>query len=303
MAEHRICYVESRRVFWARHLLHRLVKRLKRQGRFPVHPRLVAFPNDLIGRELAVAGAYEPDGIRAMQWLCDSGIVAAPESHAFLDIGANIGIYTTAMAGRFAEALAFEPHPVTARVLALNVEINGLRNVKVQRVALSDRDGEAELFDAGHDNVGASSLEHAAQDGAPLPSHRVPLLQGEAAVRAATARRVGLIKLDVEGHELKVIEGLSGLLAEHMPVLAFESNDPALAVSVPARLRTLGYESFVVLDFWPVVGWLPLRVLLLTLLGVRHALRPVESLEGGAYSLVFALPPAAAARWRELSGR
>lgn len=294
MNNYKICYVESRRIFWVRHLLHRLVRRLKRQGRFPTQPRLVAFPNDLIGRELAVAGAYEPYGIQAMRWMCESGIVAHARDSVFLDVGANIGMYSTAMADCFAEVLAFEPHPLTAKVLTLNVEINQLDNVHVHQIALSDQDGYADLFDAGHDNVGASSLERRQEQG---EAHRVVLQRGAPVVCDSTSLRVALIKLDVEGHELKAINGLSELIAAQLPVLAFELNDSTLAVLLPARLRELGYETFIALDFWPSVSSLPLRVLLLTLFGVRHALRPVASLEGKTYPLVFALSPEQSALW------
>ncbi len=294
MNDSHFLHVEFRRTFWMRHVLHRMVRHLKGRGQFPVEPRLCAFPNDLIGRELAVAGSYEAAGIDAVRWLCDNGIVEKPEGSAFLDIGANIGIYTASLAHRFAEVVAFEPHPITSLLLELNTRINSLANVSVQPYALSDADGYAELADAGFDNVGASSLERGRASGM---NHRVKLRQASVAVRDITNRRVSLIKLDVEGHELKVVMGLADLLREQHPIVAFEANSPEQADSLPEILRELGYVQFVALDYWPVVKSLALRVLLLTLLGVRHRLSSVTHLGGRQCSLVFAFDSAAAERW------
>lgn len=289
-----VCYKESRSVFWFRHVLHRLVDKLKRRRVFPRGPRLCAFPNDLIGRELAVAGAYEPAGISAIEWLCDKGVIDLNPGATFLDIGANIGVYAVSLAGRFPSVFAFEPHPITSQILGLNVALNGLGNVSMQPYALSDQDGVADLIDMSHDNVGASTLEPARACGG---THRVELRHAGAAVRALTKSRVALIKLDVEGHELKVLSGLKELLKEQRPVVAFEANDAALAQSVPALLREVGYTTFVALDYSPVVRSLLFRVILLTLRGVKYSLRTVESLEGRQCSLVFAFDEEASARY------
>lgn len=288
----RICYRESRRVFWLRHYLNRLVPKLKRSGVIPVWPRLCAFPNDLIGREMSVAGLYEMAGIRAVESLCSSGAIGSSASSIFIDVGANIGIYTTALAKHFDSVLAFEPHPVTSRLLELNIEINRIPNAKVLRFALSNREGKADLTDAGVDNVGASTLEterisDSLRDGT---IHEVDVRRGEGLLRAeCVTKPVAFMKIDVEGHEEAVIEGMIGWLSEQMPVIAFEANSNERSERVRKRLEDAGYTHFLGLDFYPWVSSLVLRVLVLTIFGVRHALEPVDSLLDRSYSLVFAM--------------
>ena len=287
-----ICYHESRRVFWLRHYLNRLVPKLKRSGVIPVWPRLCAFPNDLIGREMSVAGLYEMAGIRAVENLCARGAIKSPASSIFIDVGANVGVYTTALARHFDTVLAFEPHPVISRILELNIEINHILNAKVFRSALSNRDGKAELTDAGVDNVGASTLEagrlpDSLRDGTV---HHVDVRRGEAFLRAQRlSRPVAFMKIDVEGHEEAVIEGMIRWISEQMPVIAFEANSNERSERVRKRLEQVGYTNFLGLDFYPRVPWLIPRVLVLTVFGVRHALKSIESLQGRNYSLVFAM--------------
>lgn len=91
------------------------------------------------------------------------------------------------------------------------------------------------------------------------------------------------------------------MLAEQLPVVAFEANDGTHNQRLVELLSTLGYTRFLALDYHPSIRYLWLRVLVLTLCGVRHELKPVTNIVGVRYSLVFALSAHAAARWDTLS--
>jgi len=294
-AAHVAVHTENRRIFWLRHYLNRLVPKLKLAGVVPVWPRLCAFPNDLIGREMAVAGLYELAGLNAVKKLVSLGVIAHAGERVFIDVGANIGIYTTSLSPCFKAVLAFEPHPFSSQLLGLNVELNNISNVTLFQCALSDRDGTANLTDTGADNVGASSLETERVTTAGSKSwavYEVELRRGDAVLdeRCLAGRRVGFIKIDVEGHESSVIEGMAALIAQHKPVIAFEANSRLQSEGVRQHLEDAGYEFFYGLDFHPAVKSLPLRVLLLTLFGVKHVLRFLpESIGDKNFPLVFAM--------------
>lgn len=289
-----VCHVEDRRIFWLRHYLNRLVPKLKRSGVIPGWPRLCAFPNDLIGREMSVAGLYEMAGLQAVKKLVAMDVVPNAGEAVFIDVGANIGIYTTSLATVFKTVLAFEPHPLTHRLLAMNVDLNEISNVTSFQYALSDRDGRAALIDAGADNVGASSLEKDRGDTSkpgPRTVHEVELRQGDhLLLEERCIGPVAFIKIDVEGHEAAVINGMSGLIARDMPVIAFEANSREQSEGVRQTLEGMGYSAFYGLDFHPCIGPLPLRVLLLTMIGVSHVLRPLSgAISHRSFALVFAL--------------
>ena len=73
---------------------------------------------------MSVAGLYEMAGVRAVESLCLHGAIRDPGWSICIDVGANIDIYTTTLAKHFGTIIAFEPHPVTSRLLAFNAEIN-----------------------------------------------------------------------------------------------------------------------------------------------------------------------------------
>lgn len=294
------CYRERRSIFWARHLAHRLVRRLKSEGAFPHGVRLAAFPDDLIGRELALAGTYEPAGIGLIRWLCQSGVVSSAEETAFVDVGANIGVYSLQLNDNFKEVIAFEPHPITCKILKLNIDLNGARNIRVEQIALSDSCGVADLMDDFGDNIGASSLEDGRSNELTGCRNTVTLEPGAQAIAQVTSHRISVVKIDVEGHELKVVEGLAPLLARDRPILAFEANSPAASGQLEARLRELGYMEFVALDYIAAIPWLWLRVIFLTSFGVRYTARSIHTLSG-KYSLVFALQAEHAEKWKRLT--
>jgi hypothetical protein len=62
----------------------------------------------------------------------------------------------------------------------------------------------------------------------------------------ADGEEVGLIKIDVEGHELEVVEGLKQVLVEQSPIVLFESNSAHKGNAVIDRLRGYGYRRFYV---------------------------------------------------------
>lgn len=281
---------ESRVVFWLKHMANRLTK-ASQPG-----IRLCALSDDLIGREIAIAGTYEEAGIAAIQWMCDAGIMDDPGRSAFIDIGANVGVYAVNIARHFAEVIAFEPHPLINRVLALNADINQLDHMLAMECALSDIDGAADLSEGASQNLGASSLDRATGGKIRYP---VRLRRGDDVIRETSQRRVSLIKIDVEGHEAKVITGLVSILREDAPIVAFEANDDLYNQKSIELLRDLGYSSFLALDWRFSIPWLWLRVLVLTILGARKVLKPVDDLQGKKYSLVFALTPPAAERYAQ----
>jgi FkbM family methyltransferase len=140
--------------------------------------------------------------------------VVKPGAHV-VDVGANTGNHTIFFAGpmKAASVIPFEPLPAAASALRAAVERNGLKNVDLSRlgVGVSDRDDRAALVFSGRGGLGATSLV-AKADGeivvAPLDS----MVTG----------RVDLLKIDVEGMELKVLAGAARLISRSRPLIFIE---------------------------------------------------------------------------------
>lgn len=153
----------------------------------------------------------------------------------FLDIGANIGNHTLYV-GKFLHAsriVCIEPNPPAIALLESNVWLNGLTRIvdgNYLGTGLSDTAQENVAMRYHHSNLGAGRV--------------VP---GEGEIRLERAdvllagQRFDLVKIDVEGMELAVLAGMSGLLAEHRPKMFIEV-DNANADGFTAWLAEAGYE-------------------------------------------------------------
>lgn len=141
---------------------------------------------------------------------------ALREGDVFFDIGANIGLVCLPLARCFAgkgiSMHAFEPEAGNARDLRENVRLNGLADVHVHEIALSDSDGTMALYLDGEVGSGAHSLiaGHSATD----RTVTVPVTTGAGFARQH-ALAPAVVKIDVEGAEIAVLAGMEPLLADH----------------------------------------------------------------------------------------
>ena len=124
----------------------------------------------------------------------------------FLDIGANAGVYSlwVASMGRAdVQVEAFEPDPELCASLAFNLQTNGLDGVRVNELALGRAEGAMQLV-AGEGNKGENRVTdgRAAQEGGR--EVRVTTLKRFLEERGID--RVDAMKIDIEGHELDVLE-------------------------------------------------------------------------------------------------
>lgn len=152
---------------------------------------------------------------REMRFLLD---YLRPGDH-FLDVGANIGLYSLcawSIIGPTGRIDAFEPAEQTASRLAENVRENGIENLTIHRMAVSDGEGYAS-FESTADDCTA----HLAPESQEGPGeHQVPTVRLDRFLSNAT---IAMAKFDIEGHEPFALRGAEGLLrAGNPPVMQIE---------------------------------------------------------------------------------
>ena len=158
-----------------------------------------------------------------------------------VDVGANKGVYAWHLSHCSAGVLAFEPQPLLASFLE---QAFGSR-IRVEQVALSEEAGEAVL------RVPTQERE----DGRATIEPRNRLSQFRCDEYTVPCRRldsyeigpVGLIKIDVEGHELSVLKGARAIILRDRPNLIIEAEErhrPDALQSVRGFLETFGYRPF-----------------------------------------------------------
>jgi FkbM family methyltransferase len=147
-----------------------------------------------------------------------------PADAVFVDVGAHIGTHTVyaLRSGRFARAVAFEPAPRNARLLAMNLETNALAQVAtIVPKAAGDKPGTAVLH-LHPRNTGAHAIgAPPSVDGQGRLDVPIVRVEDEIAALGIAADKIGLIWVDVEGYEPQALEGLAGLMARATPI-AFE---------------------------------------------------------------------------------
>ncbi|MFT7580356.1 MAG: FkbM family methyltransferase [Myxococcota bacterium] len=192
----------------------------------------------------------------------------------FLDVGANLGVYSLLARAEGAATHLFEPEPRHADFLARNAPVFGV----IHPVALSNRCGMASLRLGVSEKPGVSSLAGAADDAIYAGGVAVPVTTLDKIVGQAPSidwADVRLIKVDVEGHETETMAGMQGLLRSLPNVCVWcEVRGPASGrgadsyVAVVEMMRALGFDAF----------W-----------GAGRRLRPFAPRQGTALPQVFDL--------------
>jgi FkbM family methyltransferase len=142
-----------------------------------------------------------------------------------IDAGANIGWFSllaSSIIGTTGKIFAFEPFGATADHFHRNLALNGVSNVELHRIALSDSSGKAKLTMNEIGNIGTASLfPPDADEGEIVDTGRLDEI--------VPKRRFKLLKMDVEGAELRVLRGAEKLLqAGRIENILFEINEAAL---------------------------------------------------------------------------
>lgn len=174
---------------------------------------------------LYVSGTFEPNEFHFLGQILKPGMTV-------LDVGANEGLYTLFSASRVGPAghvVAFEPSSRERRKLQHNVTRNRLGNVTVVPSAVGSSEGTAALQIASGVHSGHNTLGALVYDDAPAVGvEHVPVERLDAVIDRLGIARVDVIKIDVEGAEMHVLEGARRTLSAQRPVLMVEANDEAL---------------------------------------------------------------------------
>lgn len=166
-----------------------------------------------------------------------------------IDVGANIGRYTLPLSRRAAHVHAFEPHPRLAAVLRATFP----SRATIYEAAASDRNGATQLHIPlvdGREDQGIASVEPGLFEGASVD------MVGSLTVRTLTLDtllecNIGFIKIDVEGHEMSVLQGAGKLLARWRPTVLVEVEErhsPGALGRVTAFFDALNYRGFFLFD-------------------------------------------------------
>jgi FkbM family methyltransferase len=136
----------------------------------------------------------------------------------FVDVGANVGMYSIRLASHFRKVYAFEPNPNVLPALKKRVEDKSRTNITIFPMALSDMDGQAEFYLDSHEGFTGSAETlmpfFKYNPGPELGTGPAHTYVGKKSVTVTTATYddriqeiADLVKIDVEGAEFRVLKG------------------------------------------------------------------------------------------------
>jgi FkbM family methyltransferase len=171
----------------------------------------------------------------------------------FIDIGAHYGYYTLLAGTKYPEnkIIAFEPEPSNYDLLKKNIEMNKLTNVDIYNLAVSNEEGIKEFAVAEHSSRSGFYEPYLSNI---LKKINVKTVVIDNVVKDDIPLKI-MIKIDAEGHEIFIIEGMRRLLESTKDVELFIEYNPDMIKKSGNRpeklLETLnqcGFDIYIIDD-------------------------------------------------------
>jgi FkbM family methyltransferase len=202
---------------------------------------------DYIDDHILAFGAYEKDILFFMR----DYIEAKKNPDAlFLDVGACEGQHSLFMSRLVKQVHAFEPYPPAADRFQGLIDLNQFTNIRLFRVGLGDKDATLPFFAPPDKNMGSGSFLHEQKQGAEQPVGDFQVVVGDEWLEPLKLPSLDLIKIDVEGFEKYVLQGLAKSLGRYRPVLVIEVSDPPVGkIANLSELKRVLPEDYQLLKF------------------------------------------------------
>ncbi len=174
-----------------------------------------------------------------------------------LDIGVYRGVYSLKLSQNFNQIHSFEPNPLLFPYLNINLK-KIIKNINLYNLALSNKSGETELkLPVRSKSIFKENIEELYQLGA-ASIHPKNEFEDFKKVRVKidkldniSINNIGFMKIDVEGHELEVIEGAKETITKDKPILLIEiekRHSKRPVEETIEKICNLNYECFFVKD-------------------------------------------------------
>ncbi len=233
-----------------------LYKKMTKAGIAPSHPFGVDFYGLTYLGDLASSidfhvfyyGAFEKG---LLHFLEDAMRARAPGGGVFLDVGANVGQHSLFMSRVSRQVHAFEPYELVRAKLVEHVRANQLENVEIHSVGLGNEQARLPFYAPAGKNLGVGSFKEEADAGTRYVGE-LEVVAGDGFLADRGIDEIDLIKVDVEGFEKRVLEGLRETLTRFRPILVVEltyhldisfANENQLLKALPPDYRLFSFDT------------------------------------------------------------
>ena len=263
--------MKNQRISFIEHLSKKITKRhLKKMSSIYIekYDQMATFSFDFMSRNIEINGVYELKELNALKQ--NYARILADKS--VIDIGANVGNHSIFFSKFSKNVYAFEPNEIIFQLLRINTRNH--KNIEIFNFGCSDikqkLKAEIDQKNWGSGRV-SDSNDYSDNNYSISNFHLCPLDH----LDEFKNLEIGLIKIDVEGHELPAMKGMTEILKKNKPVIVFEQNDGIThGTSKEIEfLKSLGYKNLYEMGIeqkWFVPELLPKPI--------KQLLRPLETL-------------------------
>lgn len=178
--------------------------------------KVTCIQGDYMTNEIITDGLYE---FKIIKFVLD--ILEKMSQPVVLDIGANIGNHSLAFSTIAEKVYSFEPTPLTFSVLHKNVVNNNIKNIMTINKGVSDVEKNSLIHINTIGNLGSTSIE---VDSPNSKSEEISLITVDGFVEESGIKKVDFIKMDIEGHEIHALKGMTKVISMFRPVVMMEWN-------------------------------------------------------------------------------
>ena len=143
-------------------------------------------------------------------------------AQSFFDIGANIGQHSLFMSLHADQVHSFEPYSAVSQKLERHSELNAIGNIQLHKVGLSKQQEELDFYAPTGRNQGIGSFDAGTVSKGNKNLGKLALVRGDDYLAQNKLQDIALLKIDVEGFEKNVVEGLTDTLEKSRPVIVVE---------------------------------------------------------------------------------
>jgi len=143
-------------------------------------------------------------------------------AQSFFDIGANIGQHSLFMSLHADQVHSFEPYSIVSQKLERHSELNAIGNIQLHKVGLSNQQEELDFYAPTGRNQGIGSFDAGTVSKGNKNLGKLALVRGDDYLAQNKLQDIALLKIDVEGFEKNVVEGLTDTLEKSRPVIVVE---------------------------------------------------------------------------------
>lgn len=205
--------------------------------------KLNLIPEDQgISKELLFFKTHEPVSTSLINSELRKGMVC-------LDIGANIGYYVlleSKAIGKDGRIIAIEPSPDNFKFLQKNIDGLNAKNIEAYNFAAGHTEGQIRFFLNERSNGCKALLENEEPPNRPGKVIQVPIRRLDSFIDEKKIDRIDFLRMDVEGFELYIIEGMKNALKKYKPIIQLELHKRQIGEEGTKKffkiMKDLGYE-------------------------------------------------------------